>query len=93
MLLGELKIHLGSEANGVQTDVYSCSYIVIMLLLFCLQVIYVNRFSSSSRKNAVNEIKVLGLCAFSMYRQIRISYDSVLFAVSTNIRIHCMFYP
>ena len=31
----------------------------------CSQVIYVNRFSPSSRKNAVNEIKVNGPLLFS----------------------------
>ena len=34
-----------------------CCYLIMLLNL--LQVIYVNRFSPSSRKNAVNEIKVL----------------------------------
>jgi len=56
---------------------------------FCSQVIYVNRFSSSSRKNAVDEIKVKRPLLFSHV----LSSQNIIvfmepFIVYTNMTIH-----
>lgn len=37
---------------------FEASFMVSVIIFFCYQVIYVNRFSPSSRKHAVSEIKV-----------------------------------
>lgn len=41
---------------------YLCSVVTVSLIAICSQVIYVNRFSASSRKHAVSEIKVKSFC-------------------------------